>query len=129
VRIFLFVLSVALACSSAPRYPACDRDEQCAVSGKHDYCVATAAGRTCSYCRTSADCADRERCRVGKCEVDPDAPPPKALDAGDDAECDAGEWDDCGAPAEEAGTKEDDNAPAESPRHVLPQGIRRYFHP
>jgi hypothetical protein len=110
-------VGVAFACSTA-RYPACERDEQCTVSGKHDYCVAA----TCVYCRTSVDCADRERCRAGQCEVDPNIPPPRALDAGDDAESDAG--DDAGG-----GVEEDDNAPRESPRHVLPQGIRRYLHP
>lgn len=129
MRLSLLGLSVAVACSSAPRYPACDRDEQCAVSGKHDYCVAMSGGQKCAYCRTGADCADRERCRMGKCEVDPDAPPPRALDAGDDAECDAGDWGECKPPPEhEAGTQDDD-APPESPRHVLPQGIRRYLHP
>jgi hypothetical protein len=110
--------AVVLACSSsAPQYPACARDEQCAVSGKHDYCL---DGR-CVYCRTSVDCKDRERCRKGACEPDPNAPPP-VPDAGEDAADDA-------APEDEAGQDQKDDAPPESPRHVLPQGVRRFFRP
>ncbi len=80
------VVGAVIACSSgAPKYPACQTDEQCAVGGHHDYCV---AGR-CAYCRTSVDCGDRERCRSGACEPDPDAPP--VPEAGADAEAnDAG---------------------------------------
>ncbi len=112
---------VVVACSSAAKYPKCDRDDQCAVSGKHDYCVAGA----CVYCRTSTDCADRERCRAGKCENDPDLPPPRALDAGDDASDAAGDEE------EEASTEEPeedtDRAPVR-PRQ-MPRGIRRYLRP
>jgi hypothetical protein len=101
-------LVIALACSSSPRYPACNRDDQCAVSGKHDYCV----DGKCVYCRTGGDCADRERCRKGKCETDPDAPPLRALDAGDDAP-----------------TEDDEESPRGSQRHVLPRGVRRFLRP
>ena len=110
---------VVLACSSTPKYPACQRDEQCAVSGKHDYCV---AGK-CVYCRASTDCADRERCRAGKCETDPDLPPPRALDAGDDA-AEAGDDDDAAAEAPDDDT---DRAPV-NPRQ-MPRGVRRYLRP
>lgn len=123
-------LAVAVACSSAAlRYPACDRDDQCAVSGKHDYCV----GGKCVYCRTGADCADRQRCRVGKCESDPDAPPPKP-DAGSDADTDADtDEEDAAAPPAE----EDDESPSargrssgsRSPPHVIPRGVRRFLRP
>ncbi len=109
-------IGVAIACSSGARYPACERDEQCAVSGKHDYCL----GGKCVYCRTTADCGDRQRCRAGKCEVDPDAPPPRLVDAGEDAS---------EADAEPEAGDVDDDAPPESPRHVLPRGVRRYLHP
>ena len=114
------VVGVLVTCSSAPKYPACERDEQCAVSGKHDYCL----GGKCVYCRVSTDCADRERCRAGKCETDPNAPLPRALDAGDDADTD-------GSADEDAGDEKetDDEAPAASPRHVLPRGVRRYLRP
>ena len=116
-------IALVIACSSTPKYPACTRDEQCAVSGKHDYCVAGA----CVYCRTSTDCGDRQRCRAGKCETDPDLPPPKANDAGDDAADDGGDTDD------DAGTEapEDESSeqrPSTSPR-TLPRGIRRYLRP
>jgi len=113
-------IALGIACSSAAKYPKCDRDDQCAVSGKHDYCVAGA----CVYCRTSTDCADRQRCRAGKCETDTDLPPPRALDAGDDA-ADAGEDDD--ADAEEPTDDESDRAPV-NPRQ-MPRGIRRYLRP
>ncbi len=106
--------------SSGARYPACERDDQCAVSGKHDYCV----GGKCVYCRTGADCADRERCRVGKCEADPDAPPMRSLDAGDDAD-DADTED---ADASELPDDEEERA-APSQRHVLPRGVRRFLRP
>jgi len=114
-------VAIAVACSSAPRYPACSRDDQCAVSGKHDYCV----DGKCVYCRTGADCADRERCRQGKCEADPDAPPPRALDAGDDGEADASADEDA---SENENDDDDDRRPA-SQRHVLPRGVRRYLRP
>jgi hypothetical protein len=112
------VLAIAMACSSVPKYPACDHDGQCATSGKHDYCV---AGK-CVYCRMSTDCGDRERCRSGKCETDPDLPPPTALDAGDDA-AEAGGDDDAGTDSDD----ETDKTPV-NPRQ-LPRGIRRYLHP
>ena len=89
---FALPAAVAIACSGhAPKYPACQHDDQCAVNGKHDYCV---AGK-CAYCRTTVDCGDRQRCRAGGCEADPDAPPlPEAgADAGADAEEEAGEDD------------------------------------
>ena len=112
--------ALVIACSSAAKYPKCERDDQCAVSGKHDYCVAGA----CVYCRTSTDCADRERCRAGKCETDPDLPPPRALDAGDDAA-------EAGDEEEDARTEqpddESDRAPV-NPRQ-MPRGIRRYLRP
>jgi Cys-rich repeat protein len=115
-------IALVIACSSAAKYPKCERDDQCAVKGKHDYCVAGA----CVYCRTSTDCADRERCRAGKCENDPDLPPPRALDAGDDGASEAGD-------EEEAGTEEpssdDDDRPSPSSPRQLPRGIRRYLRP
>ncbi len=121
-------LAVAIACSSsALKYPACERDLQCAVGGRHDYCV---DGR-CVYCRTGSDCGDRERCRAGKCEADPNAPPPK-LDAGDDADADTDE-DDSGAPP--TPVEEDDEGPRQrsgssrSPSRVIPRGVRRFLHP
>ena len=114
-------LAVAAACSSAaPRYPACARDDQCAVGQKHDYCV---EGR-CVACRTAIDCADREMCRAGQCKPDPNAPPPPVLDAGDDADDDGSADDEAGEPM-----PEQEQAPPESPRHVLPRGIRRFFGP
>ncbi len=93
-RVVRFALpaAVAIACSAhAPKYPACQHDDQCAVGGKHDYCV---AGR-CAYCRTAVDCGDRQRCRAGACEPDPDAPPPPeaGADAGDEAGDEAGDDD------------------------------------
>ena len=111
---------LGIACSSAAKYPKCERDDQCAVSGKHDYCVAGA----CVYCRTSTDCSDRERCRAGKCENDPDLPPPRALDAGDDA-AEAGDDEDSGT--EEPEGDESERAPV-NPRQ-MPRGIRRYLRP
>jgi len=114
-------LAVAAACSSAaPRYPACARDDQCAVAHEHDYCV---EGR-CVACRTAVDCGDREMCRAGRCKPDPNAPPPPVLDAGDDAEDDASADDDAGEP-----NQDEQQAPPESPRHVLPRGVRRFFGP
>src|SRR5690348_3703153 len=81
----VLAIAIAAACSSAsPRYPLCAGDEQCTLGATHDYCV---DGR-CVHCRTSIDCADREMCRSGECKPDPNAPPPPALDAGDDAEDD-----------------------------------------
>ena len=119
--VFLVATAVAVAasCSSAPRYPACNRDDQCAVSGKHDYCV----DGKCVYCRTSSDCADRERCRQGKCESDPDAPPIRALDAGDDATDSASE-EDAGEPEET-----DDESDRRPQRQILPRGVRRFLRP
>jgi Cys-rich repeat protein len=113
-------IGLVIACSSAAKYPKCERDDQCAVSGKHDYCVAGA----CVYCRSSTDCADRERCRAGKCENDPDLPPPRALDAGDDA-AEAGDDEDAGT--EQPEPEESDRAPV-NPRQ-MPRGIRRYLRP
>jgi len=110
---FIAGVGTAFACSSSPRYPACDHDSQCASGGRHDYCVAS----RCVYCRTAADCDERQRCSAGRCEADPNAPP--LADAGSDAEPDADG---------EAGTGEDE-APPESPRHVLPPGVRRYLRP
>lgn len=115
-------LAIAVACSSpAPIYPACARDDQCAVRGRHDYCV----GGRCVYCRTSVDCGDREMCAAGTCKPDPNAPPPPVLDAGSDGEDD-------GSAEAEAGEDDETNedpSPPESPRHVLPRGVRRFFHP
>ena len=71
----------------------------------------------------STDCADRERCRTGKCENDPDLPPPRALDAGDDA-ADASEDEDA---APEEPEEDTDRAPV-NPRQ-MPRGIRRYLRP
>jgi hypothetical protein len=115
-------LVIVLACSSSPRYPACNRDDQCAVSGKHDYCV----DGKCVYCRTGADCGDRERCRQGKCEADPDAPPLRALDAGEDGEADGSADEDAGA---EEPPEEEEESPRGSQRHVLPRGVRRFLRP
>ena len=115
------VVALVIACSSSVKYPKCERDDQCAVSGKHDYCVAGA----CVYCRTSTDCADRQRCRSGKCETDPDLPPPRPLDAGDDA-ADAGEDEDDAA-TEQPESDESEHAPV-NPRQ-MPRGIRRYLRP
>ncbi|HEY1954981.1 MAG TPA: hypothetical protein VGH28_05200 [Polyangiaceae bacterium] len=121
----MLVVAVAAACSSAaPRYPACARDDQCTAGSKHDYCVAA----RCVHCRTSIDCADREMCRGGECKPDPNAPPPPVLDAGDDADDDAATDEDSAAAGADDST-EDDHAPPESPRHVLPPGVRRFFHP
>ncbi len=78
-------VAAVLACEAHPRYPACESDAQCAVGGRHDYCV---AGR-CAYCRTAIDCGDRQMCRAGRCLADPNAPPPPAPDAGADAAGDA----------------------------------------
>jgi hypothetical protein len=115
----IVLLAVVLACSSAARYPTCERDDQCAVSGKHDYCV---SGR-CVYCRTTADCADRQRCRAGLCETDPNAPPLVVPDAGDDAEDDAGE-------GEEAGNEDEgDQKENEAPLRVIPRGVQRFLRP
>jgi len=108
-------------CSSAPRFPACERDEQCVSGATHDYCVAG----TCVYCRTSVDCADRQMCRAGACVLDPNAPPSPAADAGEDADDGSAEAaDDDAAPEDDEG----DRAPDESPRR-LPRGVRRFFHP
>ena len=79
VALVLFATLVALACKR-PAYPLCDRDEACAVGPRHDYCI---DGR-CVLCRSATDCGDRERCREGKCEADPNAPPPPSPDAGID---------------------------------------------
>jgi Cys-rich repeat protein len=117
-------IALVIACSSAAaKYPKCERDDQCAVSGKHDYCV----GGACVYCRSSTDCGDRERCRAGKCENDPDLPPPRALDAGDDA-AEGGDEEDAGAePPDDESAHEGDRAPV-NPRQ-MPRGIRRYLRP
>ena len=74
------VAAVALAaCSATPVYPACKSDGACTKGDHHDYCVAGA----CAQCRTAMDCGSRERCRVGHCEADPDAPiPPDPVEAG-----------------------------------------------
>jgi hypothetical protein len=119
---FVVAIGAESGCSSstAARYPACERDDQCAVNGKHDYCV----GGKCVYCRSGTDCADRERCRVGKCEADPDAPPARSLDAGDDADdADTEDADASGLPDDE------EERAAPSQRHVLPRGIRRILRP
>jgi Cys-rich repeat protein len=121
--IVVAVIVVGIACSSAAKYPKCERDDQCAVAKKHDYCVAGA----CVYCRTSTDCGDRERCRAGKCENDPDLPPPRALDAGDDASGDAAEAGDDDDAGTEPPESDDDHAPV-NPRQ-MPRGIRRYLRP
>jgi Cys-rich repeat protein len=124
VAAIVVAIFCVIACSSAAKYPKCERDDQCAASGKHDYCV----GGACVYCRTSTDCADRERCRAGKCENDPDLPPPRALDAGDDASGDAAEaGDDDDDAGTEAPESDDDHAPV-NPRQ-MPRGIRRYLRP
>jgi hypothetical protein len=96
-------VSVAIACSShGPKYPACQHDDQCAVGGRHDYCV----DGKCAYCRTSIDCGARQRCRSGACETDPDAPP--LPEAGTEAGGDAGKAED------EAGEGDDDDAVIDS---------------
>lgn len=70
---------VGLACSATPVYPACKTDGACAHAEHHDYCVSG----TCVQCRSAIDCGDRERCRGGRCESDPDAPiPPPPVEAG-----------------------------------------------
>ncbi len=81
---FALVIGAVWACSSKPNYPKCTRDQDCAVLGKHDYCVVGA----CVYCRTTIDCGDREMCRAGACSLDPDLQP---KDGGDDAQPDAPE--------------------------------------
>jgi hypothetical protein len=112
---------VPAGCSSSPRFPSCERDDQCTTGATHDYCV---DGR-CVFCRTSVDCGDRQRCRAGACEPDPNAPPPPP-DAGADAEDDGSfDEDDAG----DVPSDEDDHAPPESPRRILPRGIRRFFGP
>jgi len=94
--------AAVVACSSgAAKYPACQTDAQCAVGGKHDYCV----DGHCAYCRTSVDCGDRERCRAGACEPDPNAPP--VPEAGADAEADAASE---GGQDEEEGSEADPEA-------------------
>lgn len=127
------MLGVALECSSAARYPTCERDDQCAVKGKHDYCVSTdppEAGRRdhkpgrCVYCRTATDCSDRQRCRSGKCEADPNAPPLVVPDAGEDADEEAGEDDEAGTGNEDESDKEN-----ESPARIIPRGVRRFLRP
>jgi hypothetical protein len=80
VALVLLVTLLALACKR-PAYPLCDRDEACAVGPRHDYCV----DGHCVLCRSATDCGDRERCREGKCEADPNAPAPPSPDAGIDA--------------------------------------------
>lgn len=70
------------ACSGKATYPRCSKDGDCAIAGKHDYCVTGA----CVYCRTATDCGDREMCRAGACSPDPDL---QLKDGGDDAETDA----------------------------------------
>jgi hypothetical protein len=115
----LGAFALFIACSSAgPRYPACERDDQCALSGKHDYCV---AGK-CVYCRTEIDCGERERCRAGKCEVDPNAPIPR-LDAGSDAE------DADAEPDDDANTEPTEPTERAAPPHVIPRGVRRFLRP
>ncbi len=109
-------IAVATACSSALRFPACERDDQCVVKNQHDYCV----GGTCVYCRTSTDCAERERCRGGKCEVDPNIPIPS--EAGADAADDASDEDDAEAPDPE-------ESRSRSTPHVIPRGVRRFLRP
>lgn len=124
-------LALAIACSSsASKYPACEQDLQCAVNGRHDYCL---DGR-CVYCRTGADCGERERCRVGKCETDPDAPLPK-LDAGGDGDADTDD-DDSGSPAAPTEEEDDDgerlrsrSGSSRTPSRVIPRGVRRFLHP
>lgn len=76
---FAAALLVGAACASKPVYPACKNDDGCAKGERHDYCVSG----TCTQCRTAIDCGDRERCRGGKCEADPDAPiRPPPVEAG-----------------------------------------------
>jgi len=82
VAFVIALVAIAWSCSKKPAYPRCDDDGQCAVAGRHDYCVAG----TCAYCRTAVDCAEREKCSAGRCEHDPLLDPP---DAGPDAEADA----------------------------------------
>lgn len=114
---------VASACSSSPaRDPLCRRDEQCVHGAARDYCL----DGKCVHCRTSIDCGDREMCRGGQCKPDPNAPPPPVLDAGSDADDDGSAEDEAGVTDENA---EESQAPPESPRHVLPRGVRRFFHP
>ena len=117
--IAIAVALVAIACSSAVRYPACNRDEECSVSGKHDYCV---SGK-CVYCRTAVDCGDRQRCTAGRCEADPNAPPP-VVDAGDDGATDASDEE-----TEEVTPPPADEEHGESHQHILPRGVRRYLRP
>jgi hypothetical protein len=81
----LFAAAVC-ACSRAPSYPRCERDDQCAVDGGHDYCVSG----VCLYCRTAVDCADAEMCRAGRCLADPALARP---DAGAERDADAPEAD------------------------------------
>src|SRR5512139_1608220 len=74
------VAILALACGATPVYPACRSDSACVQGEHHDYCV----NGTCAQCRTASDCGDRERCRSGRCESDPDAPippPPASVSA------------------------------------------------
>ena len=106
------------ACSSSARYPACERDQQCAVGAKHDYCV----GGRCVYCRSAVDCGEREMCRAGECKPDPNAPPPPVLDAGED-----GETDEAGSAEDDAGESQVDDEPA--PPRILPRGVRRILRP
>jgi hypothetical protein len=113
----LGLVVVVVACSSELRFPACERDDQCVVKNQHDYCVSG----TCMYCRTSSDCADRERCRSGKCEVDPNAPLPR--DAGADAS------DEDASDEEDASPPDEEESRSRSTPHVIPRGVRRFLRP
>ena len=117
---FALPAAVAIACSShAPKYPACQHDDQCAVGGRHDYCV---SGK-CAYCRTTVDCGARERCRAGACEADPDAPPlPEAgADAGADAEDEAGGSED----EEDSSDGDEERRPPQVRLRELEQRVRQ----
>ncbi len=70
----VLVIGAILECSGKPAYPKCARDQDCAVLGKHDYCVVGA----CVYCRSMTDCGEREICRAGACLLDPDLQPKDA---------------------------------------------------
>lgn len=46
-----------------PKYPACDKDEDCQRDGHNEFCVA----RKCQQCRATSDCSEGSECQAGKC--------------------------------------------------------------
>ncbi|MFO0724217.1 MAG: OmpA family protein [Myxococcota bacterium] len=63
----LVVLALSLsALACGPKYPKCEKDENCAAKG--EVCV----DGLCQQCRDDAQCKAGEMCKGGRCEVKPE---------------------------------------------------------